>query len=311
VSGTVATVEVAVGDSVTAGQALATMDPAHLQDKVDSAQADLAKAQQQLATDVAAQTDDSSDGSGATSASSDSSGTSGDATGSASSDDSSSETAASGSGSSPSIGSTGGTSAGSGSTSGSGSSGTSGGSAGSGSSTGASSSADDQALVDAVSQAQQAVIGQQKTLDALLATSTQALADEQAICAPVLPATSSSATTPSTTDASSTAAMTTDATTAAGLRGAFAALTEPADETTSSSDPSTPVTETQTRTETTTASETAAPTTVTVPSTVTVTETAGDMSAQVQACQDALQTVSTAQNEVATAQSRSRSNWSR
>ena len=56
VAGTVATVGVAVGDGVTAGQSLATLDPTALQAAVDSANAQLAADQQQLATDTTSQT---------------------------------------------------------------------------------------------------------------------------------------------------------------------------------------------------------------------------------------------------------------
>jgi len=60
VAGTVATVPVAVGDSVTAGQTVATLDTASLQDDVDTASSKLADAQQQLEDDLASQTSSSS-----------------------------------------------------------------------------------------------------------------------------------------------------------------------------------------------------------------------------------------------------------
>lgn len=56
VSGTVKTVAVHVGQQVTAGQVLATLDPAALQAAVTSAQARVAQEQTQLASDEAAQT---------------------------------------------------------------------------------------------------------------------------------------------------------------------------------------------------------------------------------------------------------------
>lgn len=61
VSGTVATVEVAVGDTVEAGATLATLDPSALQDAVESAESALEDAQETLAEDVASQTSDDSD----------------------------------------------------------------------------------------------------------------------------------------------------------------------------------------------------------------------------------------------------------
>jgi multidrug efflux pump subunit AcrA (membrane-fusion protein) len=56
VDGTVATVNVSVGQVVAAGDVLATLDTAALQDAVDKAQADLADAQQQLSDDLDSQT---------------------------------------------------------------------------------------------------------------------------------------------------------------------------------------------------------------------------------------------------------------
>ena len=50
VSGTVATVDVSVGDTVTIGQVLGTLDPADLQDAVTKAKEQLASAKQQLST---------------------------------------------------------------------------------------------------------------------------------------------------------------------------------------------------------------------------------------------------------------------
>ncbi len=54
-SGTVASVDVAVGDTVTAGQVLATLDPTDLQAALDEARSALADAQQQLEDDLETQ----------------------------------------------------------------------------------------------------------------------------------------------------------------------------------------------------------------------------------------------------------------
>ena len=56
VAGTVATVEVAVGDSVEAGGVLATLDPTSLEDALDQAESTLADAEQQLEDDLESQT---------------------------------------------------------------------------------------------------------------------------------------------------------------------------------------------------------------------------------------------------------------
>lgn len=61
VAGTVATVDVAVGEQVAAGQTLATLDTASLQEAVGDAEASLADAQDQLDTDLASQTSPSTD----------------------------------------------------------------------------------------------------------------------------------------------------------------------------------------------------------------------------------------------------------
>lgn len=61
VAGTVATVDVAVGQQVAAGQTLATLDTASLQGAVDDAEASLADAQDQLDADLASQTSSSTD----------------------------------------------------------------------------------------------------------------------------------------------------------------------------------------------------------------------------------------------------------
>ena len=121
VAGTVATVGVAVGDGVTAGQSLATLDPTALQAAVDSANAQLAADQQQLATDTTSQT-------GSTSSDASSTGTS---AGSGGSGTGSSGTTGSAGGSGSSFGGTGSSGSGANSAAGAGSAGA--GSAGSGS----------------------------------------------------------------------------------------------------------------------------------------------------------------------------------
>ncbi|WP_456844428.1 HlyD family efflux transporter periplasmic adaptor subunit [Cellulomonas sp. P5_C6] len=70
VDGTVATVNVSVGQVVAAGDVLATLDTGALQDAVDKAQADLADAQQQLSDDLDSQTASTSSSSSSSSASS-------------------------------------------------------------------------------------------------------------------------------------------------------------------------------------------------------------------------------------------------
>ena len=132
VAGTVATVNVAVGDTVTAGQALATMNPTDLQAALDSANAQLAKDQEQLATDQASQTADTSD-----STSSSASGSSGGTDGASGSGSSTGSAGGSGSGASGSGVSGSGSSAGS---AGSGSTGPSGSRAASGATTSSGSS---------------------------------------------------------------------------------------------------------------------------------------------------------------------------
>lgn len=59
VAGTVGSVDVAVGDTVTAGQVLASLDPASVQDAVDQAERAVADAKQQLAAALASQTSSS------------------------------------------------------------------------------------------------------------------------------------------------------------------------------------------------------------------------------------------------------------
>src|SRR6478735_1103077 len=69
VDGTVATVDVSVGQVVAAGDVLATLDADALQDAVDKAEADLADAQQQLSDDLDSQTASSASASSASSSS--------------------------------------------------------------------------------------------------------------------------------------------------------------------------------------------------------------------------------------------------
>ena len=57
VAGTVASVAVGLGDTVTAGEVLATLDPASLQDALDQANTTLQEAQQTLSADTVHQTD--------------------------------------------------------------------------------------------------------------------------------------------------------------------------------------------------------------------------------------------------------------
>ncbi|MET0191476.1 MAG: biotin/lipoyl-binding protein, partial [Pseudonocardia sediminis] len=99
VAGTVATVDVAVGDTVTAGQVLATLDTASLQDAVDQAEQAVADAQQRLEDDIDSQT---------ASTSTSSSGSSGTGTGSGASSGSTDAAGGTGTaGSTPDDGSTG------------------------------------------------------------------------------------------------------------------------------------------------------------------------------------------------------------
>lgn len=56
VSGTVATVKVGLGDTVTAGEVLASLDPTSLQNALDQASTTLQQAQQQLSDDLQSQT---------------------------------------------------------------------------------------------------------------------------------------------------------------------------------------------------------------------------------------------------------------
>lgn len=103
VSGTVATVDVAPGDQVDAGQTLATLDPTLLEAAVTSAQETLEEARQQRADDLSAQTSGSGSSSGTGSSGAGSSGTASSGTGSSgtgSSGTGSSGTGTSGTGSS-------------------------------------------------------------------------------------------------------------------------------------------------------------------------------------------------------------------
>ncbi|KRD37237.1 hypothetical protein ASE27_07405 [Oerskovia sp. Root918] len=76
VAGTVATVAVGVGDSVSAGDVLATLDLTELEDAVESAQETLARAEQTLEDDLASQTSSSSTAAGLSSSASSSTSTS-------------------------------------------------------------------------------------------------------------------------------------------------------------------------------------------------------------------------------------------
>lgn len=75
VAGTVASVAVGLGDTVTAGQVLASLDPASLQDALDQASTTLQEAQQTLSDDLESQTSSSSSSSSSSSGSSQGSGT--------------------------------------------------------------------------------------------------------------------------------------------------------------------------------------------------------------------------------------------
>lgn len=180
VDGTVATVDVAVGDTVAAGQTLATLDPTDLDEAVTAAQQAVADAEDALETDLEAQ-------SGTSSGSSPSTGS----TGSGSSGSSSAASTSGGSsGSNGAAGSSG--AAGSADSSGSGS----GAGDGSGSGSGSGSSEQVQAALAAVNAAretvtaaQQALLDQYDVVAAALASSESDLAASNAACAEFLAAT--------------------------------------------------------------------------------------------------------------------------
>lgn len=73
VAGTVATVKVGLGDTVTAGEVLASLDPTSLQNALDQASTTLQQAQQQLSDDLQSQTASTTSSASTTSASSTSS----------------------------------------------------------------------------------------------------------------------------------------------------------------------------------------------------------------------------------------------
>ncbi|MET0433824.1 MAG: biotin/lipoyl-binding protein, partial [Cellulomonas sp.] len=168
VAGTVGAVDVAVGDTVTAGQVLATLDTASLEDAVEEAEQAVADAQQQLEDDIDSQTSGSSTTSSTTGTGSTGSGSTGTE--------------------SPS-GSTSGSSGGSGSTDGSdggGSGGTTG--AGGGTTEGGQTvvaPAVTQAVA-AVKAAQQALLAQYQTAQAALAEASSATTAAQEVCQAVL-----------------------------------------------------------------------------------------------------------------------------
>lgn len=155
VAGTVGSVAVAVGDTVAAGQVLASLDPASLQDAVDEAEQAVADAQQRLEDDIASQTSTSTSSSSASSSSSSSS--------------SSSAGGATTGAVTPDTGTSGGT-------------GGSSGSDGSGGSGGGATDPAVTAAVAAVTAAQQALLAQHETARAALATATDAVAAAQDTC---------------------------------------------------------------------------------------------------------------------------------
>ncbi|MCS5734694.1 efflux RND transporter periplasmic adaptor subunit [Herbiconiux daphne] len=190
--GTVNGVSVAVGDTVTAGQQLATIDTSDLQDAIDTAQDAVTTAEDQLESDLEAQssTDTSTTGtdtgSGTTAGTPDAAGT-GAGAGSG---------AASGTGTGAGIGSGAGTGTGSGTgpDSGDGSgTGTGGGSGdGTGTGTGDGTGVDTvalQAAVAAVTSAQQALLAQYSVASDALAATQQTIATSDTTCQPFLEAT--------------------------------------------------------------------------------------------------------------------------
>ncbi|MBU5421952.1 HlyD family efflux transporter periplasmic adaptor subunit [Cellulomonas hominis] len=158
VAGTVGSVAVAVGDTVAAGQVLASLDPASLQDAVDEAEQAVADAQQRLEDDIASQTSTSTSSSSTSSSSSSSS--------------SSSAGGATTGAVTPDTGTSGGTGGSSGSD----------GSDGSGGSGGGATDPAVTAAVAAVTEAQQALLAQHETARAALATATDAVAAAQDTC---------------------------------------------------------------------------------------------------------------------------------
>ncbi|QZN85952.1 biotin/lipoyl-binding protein [Cellulomonas sp. C5510] len=175
VAGTVADVAVAVGDTVTAGQVLASLDPTSLEDAVTDAEQVLADAQQQLEDDIDSQTSSSASSSGSTSGST-------------------SAGASSGTSSDGAAGAGGGAGAGDATTAGSGTTSASGGQATDGSAAGGSgqgsSGGSDQgaaaAAVAAVTAAQRALLAQYDTAQGLLVTASDAVTTAQDTCRPFL-----------------------------------------------------------------------------------------------------------------------------
>ena len=143
VAGTVATVKVGLGDTVTAGEVLASLDPTSLQNALDQASTTLQQAQQQLSDDLQSQTASTSSSTSSTSSSSSAS--------SASPSSSSVRASTPGSSSGPTSPSSG-------------------------------VSPEVTKATQAVAAAQQALLAAYGAAHAALAASTQALADAQAAC---------------------------------------------------------------------------------------------------------------------------------
>ncbi|QJU54903.1 efflux RND transporter periplasmic adaptor subunit [Herbiconiux sp. KACC 21604] len=185
VGGTVNGVSVSVGDTVTAGQQLATLDTSDLQDAVDGAHEAVTAAQEQLESDLEAQS------SGSTSSST----SAGGSVGAGASGDAAAGAGGS-SGAAPSGGTGGAPSDGTGGDSGSGAggSGTGGGSdSGSGGGSGTGGSAFDSTAIDtavaAVKTAQQALLDQYATAQAATDATQETIASSDAACRPFLEAT--------------------------------------------------------------------------------------------------------------------------
>ncbi|WP_368498422.1 HlyD family efflux transporter periplasmic adaptor subunit [Herbiconiux sp. A18JL235] len=172
VGGTVNGVSVSVGDTVAAGQRLATLDTSDLQDAVDEAQEAVTAAEEQLASDLEAQSSGSTSSSTSAGGSAET-GVSGDAAAGAAGD------APSGAGGSSGATPSGGTGGGS-------DSGSSGG-AGSGGSTFDSAAID--TAVAAVKAAQQALLDQYATARAATDATQETIASSDTACRPFLEAT--------------------------------------------------------------------------------------------------------------------------
>ncbi|GHS89070.1 hypothetical protein AGMMS50218_14450 [Actinomycetota bacterium] len=265
VAGTVAAVDVGVGDTVSAGQVLASLDPTDLQDAVDAADSTLADARQRLQDDIDSQT--------TTSTATSSTGTS------------STGTAATGA-------SSGGATTGA-STTGAAAAGTEGvttADPGSAAPTGtATAAAPSQAAIDAavaaVTAAQTALLTQYGTATAALDASSTAVTSSQAACTAFLALIGDS-----TDDDGGTSGGTGD-----GTRGATA---DPSADPTAEADPTADATPDPTADAT---AETASFTTSLVTGT-TATADGTTTAADLVACQDAIQGVLTAQTTVGDAQ---------